>query len=125
MMDFIRNNLKDSIFIKAFLGLLMISFGIWGVGDFIGTSGLDPAVAVQVGKTTIRSEEFRRRYTQEIDRLRASMGPEAIAQEGIKRSVANSIVQDFTHTATLDGAGLDMGVVITPERLRKEIQAEK
>jgi peptidyl-prolyl cis-trans isomerase D len=125
MMDFIRNNLKDSFIIKGFLGLLMISFGIWGVGDFIGSGGLDPAIAVQVGKTTIRSEEFRRRYTQEIEKLRQSMGPDGAEQEAVKRSVANAIVQDFTHTATLDGAGLDLGVVITPERLRNEIQNEK
>src|SRR4051812_20417573 len=96
MIDFFRVHLKDSIFIKGFLGILMLSFGIWGVGDFIGTGGLDPAIAMKVGKTSIRAEEFNRRYTSELERLRQSIGADSANQPAIKRSIANSVVKEIS-----------------------------
>ncbi len=124
MMDFFRNHVKDSIIGKIFLGLIAVSFGIWGVGDFVGTGSLDPSVAVRVGKTQIRAEEFSRRYNRELDRLRQSMGQDMADRPGMKRSVASSVVSDITNTATLDGAGEDLGIVITKDRLRNEIRNE-
>lgn len=124
MMDFFRNHVKDSIIGKIFLGLLAASFGIWGVGDFVGTSALDPSIAVKVGKTQIRADEFSRRYNRELDRLRQSMGQDMAERPGMKRSVASSVVSDITNTATLDGAGEDLGIVITKDRLRNEIRNE-
>ena len=37
--DDLRSKLKDSVIPKIFLGLVALSFGIWGVGDFIGVGG--------------------------------------------------------------------------------------
>lgn len=124
MMDFVRTHFKDSIVGKLFLGILAVSFGIWGVGDFVGTPGLDPSIAVKVGKTQVRAEEFARRYNRELDRLRQSLGPDAAERPGIKRSVASSVISDITTTATLDGAGQDFGITITDDRLRNEIRNE-
>ena len=124
MMDFFRNHVKDSIIGKVFLGVIALSFGIWGVGDFVGTSGLDPTIAVRVGKTQIRAEEFQRRYNRELERMRQQMGQDIADRPGMKRSVATSVVGDITNTATLDGAGQDLGIVITSDRLRNEIRNE-
>ena len=124
MMDFFRNHVKDSIIGKLFLGILAVSFGIWGIGDFLGTNGLDPTIAVKVGKTQIRAEEFQRRYNRELERLRQQMGQDISDRPGMKRSVASSVVNDITNTATLDGAGQDLGIVITTDRLRNEIRNE-
>src|SRR6201986_331270 len=122
MMDFVRNHFKDSIIGKVFLGIFALSFGSGGVGDFIGTGGLDPSIVVKVGQTQVRAEEFSRRYNRELDRLKTSIGAEALERPGIKRSVASSVVSDITSTATTDGAGADLGIVITPDRLRNEIR---
>ena len=85
MFEFLRTKLKDSIISKIFLTLLALSFGIWGVGDFIGAGGLDPTIAVKVGKTTVLTDEFQRRFNQELDRFKRTVGPEAAQEEALKQ----------------------------------------
>src|SRR5689334_2475551 len=55
LFDSVRTALKESIFTKILLTLLTLSFGIWGVGDFIGAGGLDPGIAVKIGKTEVHA----------------------------------------------------------------------
>lgn len=116
---------KDSIGIKIFLGILMLSFGVWGVGDFIGAGGLDPSVALRIGKTEIRADEFQRRYTSELERFKQSMGPSATAEESFRRAIAQALIQDMTRTATIDAAGRAMNVVIPRDTLFTLIRGEK
>ena len=116
---------KDSIAIKIFLGLLMVSFGVWGVGDFIGTGGLDPSIAIKIGKAEIRTDDFQRRYTQEIERFKQSMGPTATTEESFRRSIAQALIQDITRTTTVNAAGAAMDVVIPKETLLSIIRNEK
>lgn len=125
MMEFFRTKIKDSIFLKFFMLLLMLSFGVWGVGDFIGTGTLDASVAVKVGKTEVRTEEFTRRYNQEAERFKQSMGPAALAEEAFRRSIAQALIQDITRTATVNAAGRELNVVIPPDTLRESIREEK
>ncbi len=119
MIQWLQDNLKNSILIKGFLGLLMISFGIWGVGDFL-TSTIDPKLVATVGKTDIGLDEVNARYTSELARYRQTFGNN-LDSEDIKRSILNSMVQDMTRSATIDNAAEDMGLVIRRERLRAEI----
>ncbi len=116
---------KDSIVIKIFLGILMLSFGVWGVGDFIGAGGLDPSIALKIGKTEIRSDEFQRRYTAEIERFKQSMGPSATNEESFRRAIAQALIQDMTRTATINAAGRAMDVVIPQDTLFTLIRDEK
>ena len=125
MIEFFRTNIKDSIGIKIFLGILMLSFGVWGVGDFIGAGGLDPSIAVKIGKTEIRTDDFQRRYSQELERFKQSMGPGAVAEESFRRSVAQALIQDISRTATVNAAGREMNVAIPQETLFNIIREEK
>jgi peptidyl-prolyl cis-trans isomerase D len=125
MIEFFRTKVKDSIFLKILMGIVMLSFGVWGVGDFIGTGNLDPSIAVKVGKAEIRTDEFSRRYTQELERFKQSMGPAATAEEAFRRSIAQALIQDITRTATVNAAGRAMDVVIPPDTLRTSIREEK
>ena len=116
---------KDSIGIKIFMGLLMLSFGVWGVGDFLGAGGLDPSIALKIGKTEIRTDEFQRRFTSEMERFKQSMGPSATAEESFRRAIAQALIQDMTRTATINAAGRAMDVVIPRDTLFNLIRDEK
>lgn len=116
---------KDSIGIKIFMGLLMLSFGVWGVGDFIGAGGLDPSIALKIGKTEIRTDEFQRRYTAEIERFKQSMGPSATNEESFRRAIAQALIQDMTRTATINAAGRAMEVGIPQDTLFALIRDDK
>ncbi|MBX7198873.1 MAG: peptidyl-prolyl cis-trans isomerase [Rhodospirillaceae bacterium] len=125
MIEYFRGLIKDSIILKIFLGLLTLSFGIWGVGDFIGAGGLDPSIALKIGKTEIRTDEFQRRYTSELERFKQSMGATATTEESFRRAIVQALIQDLTRTATIDAAGRAMDVVIPRDTLFELIRDEK
>src|SRR5688572_18696828 len=121
MIQGLVNWFKDSLILKAFLVLLMISFGVWGVGDFM-TPGMDPNLAIQAGKTDVTLSDLQRRYEQDLERFKQLTGNKRIDSPEIKRAVLNQTVQDITYTATADAYGQDVGLVITTERLRDAVR---
>ena len=52
------------------MGVLIISFGVWGIGDIF--RGFGQSTLAKIGKTEISIEQFRQLYTdrlQQISRL--------------------------------------------------------
>ena len=92
MLQYFQDVLKKSWLIKGFLGLLTVSFGIWGVGDFLGST-MDPKIVASVGKTDIGMDEVDARYNRELARYKQSFG--TIESEDMKRSILNSMLQDM------------------------------
>lgn len=125
MISGLREAVKESILLKGLLGIMMISFGIWGVGDFIGTGGLDPSIALKIGPTEITTNEFQRRFDQELTRFKEEVGPEAARNVGLKRSIANAMIQDITQTATVSAAAEELGIVIPMQRLHSSLIREE
>jgi len=124
MFDKIRIAIKDSILIKILLGALIVSFGIFGIGDFIGTGALDPNIALKVGKREMNVIEFQRRYDSQYNSFRESVGGQLPDSEAIRRSVMDSVVQESTNTARLESAAEALGVVVTDDLLRKAIREQ-
>ena len=125
MIEFFRTTIKDSIVTKIFLLLLTLSFGIWGVGDFIGAGGLDPQIALKIGKIEVRTDEFQRRYTAELERFKQSMGASATTEESFRRAIAQALIQDMTRTVTVNAAGAAMEVTIPRDTLFTLIRDDK
>ncbi len=61
-------------FTRIFLFILVISFGVWGVADFI-TSTVEPPLA-KVAGATITAQEFNKDFRRELFRLQQQYGPE-------------------------------------------------
>jgi peptidyl-prolyl cis-trans isomerase D len=121
MIQTLKDVIHDSWVLKAFLGILTISFGVWGVGDFL-TPGMDPNIAMTVGKTEISSDDLQRRFSRELDRFKQSLG--TIDSEEMRRSILNALVQDMSRGAVIDAVGQDLGLVVTDARLRDGIRQE-
>ena len=67
MLQNLFSNLK-SLTIKLFLGLIALSFAVWGVGD-IFQGGSDPIIAT-IGKTEITASQVAQTYNRELEQLR-------------------------------------------------------
>ncbi|MCA0202213.1 MAG: peptidyl-prolyl cis-trans isomerase [Proteobacteria bacterium] len=122
MFDQIRDAVKNSILVKIMLGALMVSFGIFGIGDFVGTGGLDPNVAVKVGKREMNMIEFQRRYDTQYDRFKESVGGQLPDNEAMRRSIMDAVVAEITRSSLVEGAADDLGVVVTDEQLRDNVR---
>ena len=120
MLEFFRSNIKNSIFFKIFLGIMALSFGIWGVGDFMGTSSLSPGVVMKAGDAEVRTDLFQRRFQRELDQFRQAMGGRAMDDAVMKKAVIANLMQTFTQATVIDAAARNMGLVISPEQMRED-----
>lgn len=62
-----------SIWVRILLILLILAFGVWGVGDMVRSGARNTAVAT-VGERDITSDEFRRAMNVEAENMRRVMG---------------------------------------------------
>ena len=65
MIQWFKDVTTDSIVFKGFMVLMVLSFGIWGIGDVI-TPGVDPNVAIQGGRFEVRANEVQRQMAAQV-----------------------------------------------------------
>jgi len=123
MLEFFRSRIKNNFFFKIFLGLLALSFGIWGVGDFMGASTLAPGISVRAGNSEVRTDTLQRRYNFEMDRMRQAMGGRIIDNQVLKQSIMSTLMQDVNREVIVDAAARDLGLVPSRDLLREQIIA--
>lgn len=102
------------------VGVLAISFAIWGIGD-IFRGGSRTAVA-SVGSTEITSEQFRQLYTERLQQIGQQMGrpiPYSQARElGIDRQILGQLVSE----TALDEWAKRLGLGITDAEVARLIR---
>jgi peptidyl-prolyl cis-trans isomerase D len=86
MLQAIRSK-ASSFVVKLLFGILVVSFGIWGIGDIFRNRAIDSTVAT-VGGKKIDAQELNQEVRREAERLRAAMRgvqlePEQLKQFGI------------------------------------------
>jgi|GEM_PF-1254050 len=117
MIQWFKDVTTDSILFKAFMVVMVLSFGVWGIGDVIAPS-IDPNVAIQGGRFEVRASEVQRRFQVQIERLRENLGAEAAADPALKQLVLNNTVEELRQTAVTNMAALEMGKhVLTEARM--------
>lgn len=109
MLEALRNH-SAGIFAKILFFLLMISFGVWGIGDMVNIGSGDDVVA-RIGDSEIAGGEYDAEFARELRRLQSQLG-DAVTRDmaraaGMDRQVLQRMV---TRTLYAQGAR-DLGVV--------------
>lgn len=112
--------IKESWILKGFLGVLMISFAVWGVGDAI-TPAVDPNIVIKIDQVEVRTDELQRRFSMEVDQLRDAVGMDFTARDAADLGVMDNLVAQLSQQAALDMAARQMGVTVPDETLRRAI----
>jgi peptidyl-prolyl cis-trans isomerase D len=120
MIQWFKDITTDSIIFKGFMILMVLSFGIWGIGDVI-TPGADPNVAIQGGRFEVRATELQRQFGVQLDRLRDSLGAEAANDASLKKMVLDNTVEEMRQTAITNMAAFELGITVTKDRVRDNI----
>ncbi|MDE1147757.1 MAG: SurA N-terminal domain-containing protein [Azospirillaceae bacterium] len=118
MLQFIRK-FSGSWFSKILFVVLIICFGIWGVGR-VGTTVSDQAVA-RVGSTEISPEDVDRAFKQQVSRLRQSMGPDLTNDQAKQMGLMRSALQDEIQRALIKEATHDFGLRVSEEAAAQKI----
>ena len=111
---------------KILFGLLIVSFGLWGIGDYniSGSSGND-AVA-EVGNRAITGRELETQVQNAMSRMRRLLGPEFTDEQaramGLIDQTLNTLVQQNIFLAGAEAAGLIVNDELLGQAIRDEDQ---
>ena len=101
------------------MGLIIVSFVIWGVGDML--RGFSPSTVASVGGAKISAQDYRVAYDRAIQqyqrRLKRPFTNEEARQVGLDRSVLQQLLSE----AAVDDEAGKLGLGISDEALREVI----
>ena len=120
MLQILRNSVA-SIFTKALLGLIMISFAVWGMGDVFGGGFFGNTVA-EVGSVKINANDIHNQYQRELDRLRRMNIDTERARQQL--GVQDQVVQSLVNEASFDAEAIDLGLTASDATIATQIRAD-
>jgi peptidyl-prolyl cis-trans isomerase D len=122
MLESIRNASQGVVgkaIMTIVMGLIIVSFVIWGVGDML--RGFSPSTVASVGGAKISAQDYRIAYDRAIQqyqrRLKRPFTNEEARQVGLDRSVLRQLVNE----AAVNDEAAKLGLGISDEALREVI----
>jgi peptidyl-prolyl cis-trans isomerase D len=104
------------------MGLLIISFAIWGIGDIF--RGFGQSNLAEIGNTTIGIEQFRSYYNDKLSQLGRRMGrpitPDQARALGLDRQILGQLVAE----TALDQKARDMNLGASDALISEKITAD-
>lgn len=109
-----------SFFAKALMGLLVLSFGAWGIGDILRTGGTGGAAVATVGDADISQADF----LNEMEKLKRSFG-ENFSPELLKSLNLYSIkMSELINRQLIKQEVKRLGISVSDEDLVAEISRD-
>lgn len=101
------------------LGLIAVSFAIWGIGDIFrgfGRSGL-----ARIGGTEISIEQFRQQYNERLQQLGRQLGRQITLDQARALNLDSQLVGQIIGEATLDERAKALGLNVTDAEMARRI----
>lgn len=112
---------SGSIVTKILMGVLILSFALWGIGGLMGTSVGGHTLA-KVGSQNISIESYRRELAMESDRVRRQLGAN-YSQELLKRlNVPQFVLRRMVQESLLQQEAKRMGFIPDDTTVALEIR---
>ncbi|HYF90358.1 peptidylprolyl isomerase [Azospirillum sp.] len=121
MLQFIRN-FAGSWVVKILFVLLILSFGVWGIGDVFRAS--TPTTVAEVGKVEIGQQTLDQEFRRQMERLRPMLGGTLTTEQAKRFGLLDQSLQSLIQRTLFDLAATDMGISVGPEVVRLRIADE-
>ena len=109
--------------VKVLLGLLMISFAVWGVGDFLREAGEKEVAVASVGGSDVMASELRQKLNSIIGSVTRQSGvtidSAQAKQYGLDQMALNQLIDDRVYSAY----GAKLGLRVPLELIKQRITA--
>ncbi|SDR06724.1 peptidylprolyl isomerase [Pseudovibrio sp. Tun.PSC04-5.I4] len=119
MLDALRNSV-GTWFAKLLIGLLVLSFAVWGIADVF--TGLGSTSVATVGDKEIPAEDFQRAYAREIDQLSRRAGQPISQEQAATFGLPAQVLGRLIAEATLDQEASKLRIGVSDEAIIKTIQ---
>jgi peptidyl-prolyl cis-trans isomerase D len=104
------------------LGLIAISFAIWGIGDIF--KGFGTSTVAKVGSTEIGVERFRQSYNEQMQRLIRQVGKPIPADQaralGLHRQLLGQMLAEAALDENIRQLGLNLPDDLVAQRIRND-----
>jgi peptidyl-prolyl cis-trans isomerase D len=101
------------------MGVLIVSFAIWGIGDMLRNAG--SAKVGSVGGVAIPAERVRQAYQDEINRLQRQAGRVVTNEQARALGIDRQVVERIVSEMALDQKIAAMGLAISDDAIRTAI----
>jgi peptidyl-prolyl cis-trans isomerase D len=116
------SNWLGKVIMAAVVGFLIISFGIWGIGDIF--RGFGVFTVAKVGRTEISIDQFRVRYNEQLQQLGRQLGrpitPEQAQAFGLEQRTLGQMIA----SAALDERARQFRLGISDAEVVKQITSD-
>lgn len=116
--------IAGSGFAKILLLILVICFGVWGVGDVLRTTGANPTVA-SIGEIKISAKEFMGSMHMETENLRHVMGDNYSPELLKNLNLSHWVLQKLINNALLKQETEAIGLVPSDSDVVRRIRADQ
>lgn len=102
-------HLAQSWIFKGLMGFLVLSFGIWGIGDIFRGNPLQRAV-VHIGEHNITVQAVTQEFQQQLSYARSNYMPDLTAAKAKELGLLSKSVDTLIERALRDQASHDLGI---------------
>lgn len=118
MLEALRG-MMGGIVAKIFIGLLVLSFAVWGVSDvFIGGPGDS---TVEVGETKVGLADYRFAYEQRVNAVQNQLNQRLTREQLRTLGVEQAVLSQIVSGAVLDESARRMGLGLSDDELAELI----
>ncbi|MCP3466842.1 peptidylprolyl isomerase [Bradyrhizobium sp. CCGUVB23] len=101
------------------MGVLIISFGIWGIADIF--RGFGQSTVAKVGHTEISLNEFRQIYTDRMQQIGRQFGRPLTPEQARAFGLDRQVLQQAIAEAALDEEARRLGLGVSDDEIRRMI----
>ncbi|MBI5262013.1 MAG: SurA N-terminal domain-containing protein [Bradyrhizobium sp.] len=101
------------------MGVLIVSFGVWGIGDIF--RGFGQSTVATVGRTEISLNEFRQLYTDRLQQIGRQFGRPLTMDQARAFGLDRQVLQQTIAEAALDEETRRLGLGQSDEDIRRAI----
>lgn len=119
MLDALRKSAGGFV-AKIFIGLLVLSFGIWGIADIF--TGFRQDTLATVGEAEVTAQEFQTAYSREVQNFSQRIGQPLSRSQAANLGIPSQVLGRLVAEAAFDHVAQTLQVGISGGQLVREIQ---
>ena len=104
------------------MGLIMLSFVIWGIGPVF--TGFNANQIASVGGESVTVEAFRQAYQTELQQLQQRLRRPVTSQQARQFGLDGQVLSRLVSDAVLDNQSRAMGLALSQDRIAKAITSD-
>ena len=102
------SNWLGKIVMGTVMGVLIISFGVWGIADIF--KGFGQSTLAKIGRTEISTEQFRQLYTEKLQQIGRQFGRPLTMDQARAFGLDRQVLQQVIAEAALDDNARQLGL---------------